>query len=78
MFTKDRALKLKNLQTLRDPGALDVFKVVEIDAAQCLHPQIFRRAHGRRTELSVFRLKRPRDERGEISQLGISAFRFPL
>src|ERR1035437_3333778 len=57
---------LPNLQALRDPRALDVFKIIEIDPAQCLGAQILMRANGGGFQLGVFGLKRPADERGEV------------
>src|SRR5439155_24760038 len=44
---------LPNLLPLSDPGALDVQNVVQIDSTQGLHPQVFVRANGGRTELRV-------------------------
>ena len=57
---------LTDFQTLRDPRTLDVFKVIQINAAQGLRAQIFVRADGRRFQLGVLGLKRPTDERGEM------------
>lgn len=60
---------LANLQALRDPGALDVVEVVEVDAAEGLGAEIFVRADGRGAELGVFGLKGPTDEGGEAAFL---------
>ena len=57
---------LPDLQTLRDPRALDVFKIVEVDAAQRLCAQILVGADRRRFQLGVLGLKRPADEGGEV------------
>ena len=53
---------LADFQALRDPRALDVREVVEVDAAQRLRAQVFVRAHGGRLELGVLRLEGPADE----------------
>ena len=57
---------LADFQSLRDPRALDVFKIIQINAAQCLRAQIFVRADGWRFQFRVLGLKRPADERGEM------------
>ena len=56
---------LADLESLRDPGALYIRNIVQVNPAQRLHPQIFVRADRRRFELRVLRLERPGDERGE-------------
>ena len=58
---------LPDLQTLRDPRALDVRKIIEINPRERLRPQILVRADGWRFQFSVLGLKRPRDERGEVA-----------
>ena len=57
---------LPDFQALRDPRALDIFKIIEIDTAQRLRAQIFVRADGRRFQFGVLGLKRPADKRGEM------------
>ena len=58
---------LADLQALRDPRALEVLKIIEVNPRERLHPQILVRADGRGAELRVLGLKRPRDERGEVA-----------
>src|SRR5207237_4470036 len=42
---------LTNLLPLSNPRTLDVLDVIQIDAAQGLHPQVFMRANRRSTQL---------------------------
>ena len=58
---------LPDLESLRDPRALDVRHVVEVDAAEGLRAQILVRADGGGFEARVLGLERPRDERGEAA-----------
>ena len=50
---------LADLRSLGDPGALDVGKVIEINAAERLRAQIFVRADGRGFQLGVLGLEGP-------------------
>jgi len=56
---------LPDLQALRDPRALDVLEIIQINPRERLHPQILVRANRRRFQFRVFGLKCPRDERGK-------------
>ena len=56
---------LADFLSLRHPRTLDARKIIEINPAQCLCPQIFMRANRRRLQLRVLGLKRPADECGE-------------
>src|SRR6266576_712258 len=69
---------LADVRPLRDPRALHVFEIVEVDPAQRLRAEIFVRAHGWGPELRVLGLKRPADERSEVAAFLISAFCFLL
>ena len=57
---------LANFQTLRDPRALDVLEIIEVNARQRLRAQIFVRADHRRFQFRVLGLKRPADERSKM------------
>ena len=59
---------LPDLQTLRDPGTLDVLKIIQVNAAQRLRAQVFMRADGGRFQLGMLGLKRPADEGGEVGR----------
>ena len=58
---------LADFQTLRDPRALDVGEIIQVNPAQRLRPQILVRADRRRFQLRVLGLERPADERGEMA-----------
>ena len=63
--TKEES-QLPNLESLRDPTALDVRNIVEKKPRNRLGFQVFERAgRGKMTELSVLGLKGPADEGSE-------------
>ena len=58
---------LADFQSLRHPRALDVGEIIQIDSAERLRSQILVRADGGRFQFRVLGLKRPADERGEMT-----------
>src|SRR3712207_503315 len=60
---------LSDLRTLCYPGALHVFKVIQEDARERLHSQVFGGSDRLCAELGVLRLEGPADERGEPTRL---------